>query len=140
MNFSNLELTQGLVLNFNSYLLTFFKKNKKTKTKKNRLMSWQYLFEIIWDLGKDTFMIYFWYVRKIANWPVVGFCVFLKSFLCTEVNLAFYKFDGNTDDAMLLLRLRKRKSTNISRLFLITNMFLIPYPDKPSSHLIFLFL
>ena len=43
---------------------------------KTKLISWQYLFEVIWDLGKDTLFIYFWYVRKNAYKPVVRFCVF----------------------------------------------------------------
>ena len=42
------------------------------------------------------------------------------SFLCIRVISVFFKFDGNTDDAMQLLRLRYKKSANISLLFLIT--------------------
>ena len=38
--------------------------------------------------------------------------VFFKSFLCTGVISAFFKFDGKTDDATQLLRLRKEKFAN----------------------------
>ena len=41
---------------------------------------------------------------------------FFKSFLCTGVISAFLKFDGNTEDAMILMRLRKKKSAKISLL------------------------
>ena len=33
--------------------------------------------------------------------------VFLESFLCTGVISAFFKFDGNTNDAMQFLRLKR---------------------------------
>ena len=44
--------------------------------------------------------------------------VFFKSFLCTGVISAFFKFDGKTDDATQLLRLRKEKFANTWLLFL----------------------
>ena len=45
--------------------------------------------------------------------------VLFESFSCTGVISALFKFDGNTDDAMQLLRLKKKKSANISMLFYI---------------------
>ena len=46
-------------------------------------MPWQHLFEVIWDLGKDTLLIYF----DIFKIMLTGLS-------------AVFKFDGNTDDAM----------------------------------------
>ena len=50
---------------------------------KTKLMPWQHLFEVIWDLGKDTLLIYFDIFKRML----------------TGLS-AVFKFDGNTDDAM----------------------------------------
>ena len=42
---------------------------------------------------------------------------FLKSFSYTSVISTFFKFDGNTEATMQLLRFKKKKSANVSLLF-----------------------
>ena len=90
---------------------------------KTELISWQYLFEIILDLGKDILFIYFWYVRKNAYWFVVRFCVFWIFFVYWSyfgIFKIWWKY-------LQLLRLRKKKYANTSLLFLTTLVGLSVY-------------
>ena len=71
-------------------------------------------------MRKYTLLIYLWYIRKHPYWPLVGRISpvnVTKSAIFWIENL---KCDGYTEDAMQLLRLRKKKSASISLLLLIT--------------------